>query len=316
MSFFRKKKKIEGQLAIAFQADGIAAVSVKRPTNSLPIVEKAAFYPASRIELSKPLASLGKDLHADDFQCSNLLESGAYQLLSVDAPNVPQQELKTAIRWKLKDMLDYHVDDATFDILDIPVDKDTGSRTHSMFAVAARNQLIRDRQALFEEAKVPLTVIDIPEMAQRNIAALAEPPGRGIGLLSFDASGGLLTVTFAGELYLSRRLEVTLLQLVSANDVQRGALYERITLELQRSFDHFDRQYRHVALAKLLLSPLGTVAASLQKHLAANLYFPVEVLALEALLDFSKAPDLKRLESQQRYFLTLGAALRQEPVAP
>ncbi|MGV3741839.1 MAG: type IV pilus biogenesis protein PilM [Burkholderiaceae bacterium] len=274
-----------------------------------------AFYPASKLDLSKPMANLGKDLHADNFNCSNLLESGEYQLLSVDAPNVPKQELKTAIRWKLKDMLDYHIDDATFDVLDIPVDKEAGSRNHSMFAVAARNQLIRDRQALFEEAKLPLSVIDIPEMAQRNIAALAEPPGRGIGLLSFDASGGLLTVTFGGELYLSRRLDVSLPQLSTADDAQREALYERITLELQRSFDHFDRQYRHIALAKLLLFPMGASGTALQTHLAANLYFPVEMLSLTEVVDISRVPELTRLESQQKYFLTLGAALRQEAVA-
>jgi MSHA biogenesis protein MshI len=315
MSLFGKKKRVEGQLAIAFQGDGIAAISVKRTPNSIPVVEQAAFYPASKLDLAKPLANLGKDLHADKYRCANLLESGAYQLLSVDAPNVPQQELKTAIRWKLKDMLDFHIDDATFDVLDIPVDKEAAGRAHSMFAVAARNQLIQDRQALFEESKVPLSVIDIPELAQRNIAALAEVPGRGLGLLSFDAAGGLLTVTFAGELYLSRRLDVTLPQLSSADDMQKEALYERITLELQRSFDHFDRQYRHIALSKLLLSPLGAAAAPLQTHLAANLYFPVEVLSLDDLLDFSRVPELKRLESQQRYFLTLGAALRQEAVA-
>ncbi len=293
----------------------MAAISVKRSPNSLPVIEKAAFYPTSKLDLSKALANLGKDLDAEDYRCLNLLESGEYQLLSVDAPNVPQQELKTAIRWKLKDMLDYHIDDATFDVLDIPVDKEAGARTHSMFAVAARNQLIQDRQALFEEAKLPLSVIDIPEMAQRNIAALAEPPGRGLGLLSFDAVGGLLTVTFAGELYLSRRLDITLPQLASADDAQREALHERITLELQRSFDHFDRQYRHIALAKLLLSPLGSVGAPLQSHLAASLYFPVEILSLEDLLDFSRVPELRRIESQQRYFLLLGAALRQEEVA-
>jgi MSHA biogenesis protein MshI len=314
MSFFGKKKKTEGQLAIAFQADGITAVSIKRPLNSLPVIEKAAFYPSSRFELPKSLANLGKDLHAENYSCSNLLEAGEYQLLSVDAPNVPPQELKTAIRWKLKDMLDYHIDDATFDIVDIPVDKEANARTHSMFAVAARNQLIQDRQALFEESKVPLSIIDVPEMAQRNIAALAEEQGRGLGLLSFDAAGGLLTVTFADELYLSRRLDVTLQQLIEADALQRESLYERITLELQRSFDHFDRQYRHIALSKLLLFPLGTVGAPLQEHLAANLYFPVETLSLDGLLDFSKVPELKRLESQQRYFLTLGAALRQEAV--
>jgi MSHA biogenesis protein MshI len=233
----------------------------------------------------------------------------------VDAPNVPADELKTAIRWRLKDMLDFHVDDATIDVLDVPVDKDAPVRTHSMYAVAARNQVIEQRQTIFEKSKIPLQVIDIPEMAQRNISALLEQEGRGMALLSFDALGGLLTVTFAGELYLARRIDVTLQQLQQVEGEQKNACYERVTLELQRSLDHFDRQYRFIALSKLMLSPLEEVGTGLQEYLAANLYVPVEMLTLETAMDISKVPELKHLENQQRYFLTLGAALRHEETA-
>lgn len=317
MALFAKQKKYVGSMAICLQADGVAAASVRRPNGGLPSVELIGFVPATDTSAITPaLEKLAKELRASQYHCSNLLVSGEYQLLSVDAPNVPQDELKTAIRWRLKDMLDFHVNDATIDVFDVPVDKEAPTRAHSMYAVAARNQVIELRQALFEEAKIPLKVIDIPEMAQRNIAALLEPPGRGLALLSFDAGGGLLTITFGGELYLSRRLDIGYGELAHADEEQRNALFDRITLELQRSFDHFDRQYRHVTLAKLLLVSLGDLAAGLQTYLASNLYVPVDILALDTVLDISKVPELKRLDSQQRYFLTLGAALRQEEIVP
>ena len=179
-----------------------------------------------------------------------------------------------------------------------------------MYAAAARNSLIEQRQASFGQAKIPLSVIDIPEMAQRNISALLEPAGRGLALLSFDSEGGLFTVTFSGELYLSRRIDVTLPQLMEADADQKNAYFDRITLELQRSLDHFDRQYHFVALSKLMLAPMKDIG--LQEYLAANLYLPVEVFNLESVLDISKTPELQQLEHQQRYFLTLGAALRHE----
>jgi MSHA biogenesis protein MshI len=155
-------------------------------------------------------------------------------------------------------------------------------------------------------------VIDVPEMAQRNISALLEPEGRGLALLSFDAHGGLLTVTFAGELYLSRRIEVPLAQLQQADIEQKNVSYEKITLELQRSLDHFDRQYHFITLSKLVLAPLGDASADLQQYLATNLYLPIETLNLATVLDLSKMPQLNLAESQQRFFLTLGAALRVE----
>ncbi|HYD96055.1 MAG TPA: agglutinin biogenesis protein MshI [Noviherbaspirillum sp.] len=271
-----------------------------------------AFYPAEKEAVQPALEKLAKELHTQRYRCTSLLGAGEYQLLSVDAPAVPQDELKTAIRWRLKDMLDFHVDDATIDVVDVPVEKNAPARNHSMYAVAARNQLIEQRQGMFVDAKIPLKAIDIPEMAQRNLSALLEPEGRGVAMLSFDDDGGLLTVTFSGELYLARRLDVTLAQLSQEDGEQRHAIHDRITLELQRSLDHFDRQYHFIPLAKLVLGPFHMRAAGLQEYLASNLYVPVEKMDLESVLDLSKVSELRSADAQQRYFLTLGAALRHE----
>jgi MSHA biogenesis protein MshI len=302
-------------MVVQIQDDGICVAVMKRLPSGTAAVDRIAFYPHGPLTTKVSLDKFSKDLGGAQYNCSNLLSAREYQLLSVDAPNVPTDELKTAIRWKLKDMLDYHIDDATIDVLDVPGDKESPVRNHSMYVVAARNQLIEQRQAQFEGAKIPLSVIDIPEMAQRNISAMLEPSGRGVAVLSFDASGGLLTVTYSGELYLARRIDVTLDQILQDESEQKDACYDRITLELQRSFDHFDRQYRFIALSKLMLFPLGDRGKGLQTYLAANLYMPVEILQLADLFDISKAPDLKRIESQQRYFLALGAALREEEIA-
>ncbi len=312
MGLFSKTKKIPGWMAISCHSDGIFVAHVKRPASGKPAVELCSFYPADKAACPALLEKLAKELHFDRHQCSHLLTSGEYQLLSVDAPNVPPDELKSAIRWTIKEMLDYHVDDATIDVLAVPLDKDGPARSNTLFAVAARNQLIAERQALFEGAKIALRVIDIPEMAQRNISALLEQEARAAALLSFNAEGGLVTITFGGELYFSRRIDMTAMQLQQADASQMTALHERITLELQRSLDHFDRQYHAMPLSKLFLAPMGLEGAGLQEYLAANLYTPVETLHLESILDFSKVPELNDAESQQRYFMVLGAALRHE----
>lgn len=312
MGLFNKNKKLPGWMAISFHADGLCAAYVRRNPSGLPSVEIAAFYPSSDSTNEAQLEKLARDLHVARYNCAALLAAGEYQMLTVDAPNVPVEELKTAIRWRLKDMLDFHVDDATIDVLDIPVDKNGGSRTHSMYAVAARNQLIEQRQTLFSNAKLSLTVIDIPEMAQRNLSVLMEPEGRGLALLSFDTEGGLLTVTYEGELYLSRRIDISLTQMLGASSEQKQALFERITLELQRSLDHFDRQFNFITVAKLMIFPAGAASAELPAYLADNLYVPVQSLSLDTLLDLSKVPELNQPENQHRFFKVLGAALRLE----
>lgn len=302
-------------MAINLCHDGIYSASLAQQGSSKPSLEFVSFYPRANKTWQEMLDRLAKESPAKNYQCSLLLSPEDYQLFAVESLNVPREELKSAMRWRLKEMLDYHVDDATIDVLDVPGDKNTGGRSHSMYAVAARNKLIADRQAAFSNAKLPLRVIDIPDMAQRNISSLLEPEGRGIAMLSFDENGGLLTVTFNGELYLSRRFDIKLSQFQQADADKKILVFERITLELQRSLDNFDRQHNFITTAKLILAPMGEVATELQSYLASNMYMPVEVLDLESVFNLSKIPELSDSRRQQAYFMTIGAALRQEEIA-
>jgi MSHA biogenesis protein MshI len=260
MGFFGKTRKVSGLLVIGFDADGMCAARVTRVPDGKPVVKLAVFYSCKLPLAPEALDKIARELQAGQYQCSTLLGGREYQMLAVEAPNVQADELKAAVRWRLKDMLDFHVDDATIDVLDIPADKNAAVRAHSMFAVAARNTVIEARQVLFAAAKVDLNVIDIPEAAQRNISALLEPEGRGLALLSFNDEGGLLTVTYGGELYLSRRIDAGLDLLKETDADRRNASFDKITLELQRSLDHFDRQFHYVTVSKLLLAPLPTPA--------------------------------------------------------
>jgi MSHA biogenesis protein MshI len=314
MRLFAKPKKTAGRLAVALQDDGVLTARVTRTPGALPLVEGLRFYTGNPASADSGLEKLAKET-TDAGPCTALLNAGDYQILTLDAPNVPKEELKAAIRWRLKDMLEFHVDDAAIDVLDVPGDKDAPTRAHSMFAIAAKNQLIAARQEQFEKNKLMLDVIDIPEMAQRNIAALFETAGRGLAILYFDNGGGLLTVTHDGELHLSRRIDVSLSQLQNPSESEQTDYFERITVEVQRSLDHFDRHSRHIALSKLMLAPNGFGDDALRAYLAANLYVAVEMLRLEDVLDISKCPELIGEVGQQRYFLTIGAALRREEIA-
>jgi len=312
MRLFRKAQKTEAWLAMVLQRDGIAAASVRRPAVGKPALTVASFFPGA--PGLDALEKAGKELHSANYRCTTVLGGGDYQFMSVEAPNVPRAELKTAMRWKLKDILDFPIDDATYDVLDIPVDPNAAVRPQqSIFAIAARNSVIQARQKLFTQSKIRLRTIDIPEMAQRNVSSMLEPDGRGIAMLSFNEDGGLLTVSWRGELYLSRRIDVTLAQLLDPDADRRNQSFDKITLELQRSLDNFERQFSFISVAKLVLAPSG--AEGLQDYLASNLYTRVETLDLRQVLDLDAMPELADPARQQRFFVAIGAALREEEEA-
>jgi MSHA biogenesis protein MshI len=164
---------------------------------------------------------------------------------------------------------------------------------------------------LFAATKIPLRVIEIPEMAQRNLAALFETDQRAVAVLSFGDEGGLLTFTANGELYLSRRMEVTLEQLLGSSAEAKDQLFERIALELQRSLDHFDRQHNNVPLARVMLAPLPE-EIGLAEYLAGNLSAKVERINLGDYLDFHPVPELREAGLQNMHWQSLGVALRVE----
>jgi MSHA biogenesis protein MshI len=313
MRFFSKRKNPDRLLAVAFSADGILAASVRRMPEGLPQVKLARFVSADKPRTPEGIQKFSREVHASQYTCLAVLGQGEYQFLSVEAPAVPAEELKVAIRWRLKDMIDFPVDMATVDVLSIPADKAAAGRPSPTFAVAARNTVIQACQDLFVGAKLPLAVIDIPEMAQRNVSALLEPEGRGLAMLSFGADGGLLTVSYNQELFLSRRIDVNLEHLLEPDHDRKHAYFDRIALELQRSLDHFERQYSYISVSRLVLAPTG--AAGLDEYLSSNLYTKVETLDLASVFDLSAVPELAEAAAQQRYFNVLGAALRKEETA-
>lgn len=310
-SLFKRNNRTNGWVAVVTGKRGIHIVQIGR-TGMRPQVSKCLFYPLSEVNAAT-LEKASKDAQIGQVPVTTLLAADEYQLLMVDAPNVPVNELKTAIRWKIKDAINCHIDDATVDVLLIPTNKYGGERPQSLYAVAASNETIRKRIAPFEKAKLDLNVIDIPEMAQRNIAALYEDEGRGLALLSFGDEGGLFTITGDGEMFLARRIDITLGQLQDANENLRQQYLDRVELEVQRSLDYFDRQFHHIPVSRMLVA--APQMLGLEGILSSALDLPVEKLDLALGMDITGIPELADSEFACHALPALGAALRQEKKA-
>jgi MSHA biogenesis protein MshI len=285
-------------------------VHVKRGANGRPAVLMCDSYRKEESDAAT-LTRLSREAKLDRYRCTTLLGRNDYQLHQLDAPAVPAAELKAALRWRVKDVLDYPLEAATVEVLDIPADTHAPAPDHTVYAVTAPNAAIERCVEPFRAARIALESIDIPELAQRNIAALFESAGAGVVTLTFHRDDGLLTFTRAGELYNSRRIDITLPQLLQADDARRQTYFERIALEVQRSLDHLGRQYHYVPLAKMLLGPLPA-ALALDEYLASIISLPVERMDLGRVMDLAAVPELKAVESQARYMPAIGAALRDE----
>jgi MSHA biogenesis protein MshI len=235
-----------------------------------------------------------------------VLSAGEYQLLPIDAPPVPPDELKMAVRWRIKDQIDFHIDDATVDVIRLV--QGGADPTAKLLAVVANNQVLKKYIGLAERAKLTITAIDIPELAQRNISALLETPDRVLALLSFTPQGGLLTVTRNGELCFYRRLDCNTSEMLGQDEQRRAMVFDRVALELQRSLDHIERQHGDWHLDKIVLAPPPAVPG-LAEHLQHQIYLPLETADVSALFAGVLPTEHGKLAA---CWFALGGALRRE----
>lgn len=309
-SFLKEKRTVPGLTGIEVREDGVSIARVLRDAGRPPRVTACEFRTwDSPAEREKVLSRLAGDFDLHRSRCTTVLDPNEYSLLLTEAPDVPAEELRSALRWRIKDLIDFHVDDATIDVFDVTTPNTTG-KTRSMYVVAARNTAIQRRVDLCDSAGINLDVIDIPELAQRNIAAILPEDVRGVVTLSFGAQRGLVTITRQGEIFLSRRLELGMVNLLEAED--RASLFDQIVLEVQRSLDYFDSHFRQAPVDSLVLVPPSGDVPGLIDYLNQNLNLKAKAIDLASVMQFDV--DATPI-TQSAGLVALGAALRQEEKA-
>lgn len=241
---------------------------------------------------------------------SAVLGSGAYQLQLVETPNVPEDELEDAIRWRLQHLIDFPVDEAVVQVFEMPAHANAASPPHAYAVVSPREDIVAEIERL-RRAELDTDVIDIPELCIRNVAIHLPQDEYGVAFLHFTADCGYLTITRQGVLYLLRRIETSREDVTATADdtFARQELVAGLALEVQRSLDYYESHYDNQPITSLVLGPgagLDEIAAALGEQLGigAQQLDLAELFDLEAPLD---AVD------QGHCLVAAGAALREDP---
>jgi MSHA biogenesis protein MshI len=240
---------------------------------------------------------------------SAVLAADAYQLQQVDLPNVPADELLGAVRWRIKDLIDYPVDEAVVELLEMPRHANSGNSSIAYAVVTQRAEVLQQIN-LMKRADLQMDVIDIPELCIRNIAVLLPQDDDGVAFLHFAEDCGYLTITRKGVLHMIRHLETGRRALAGASS-DEFAMQERIagvSLEIQRSLDYYESHYDCRPITEIILGPgadLDALPASLNEHLGLT----VNRITFQDM--FSMEDDISA-EDQGSCLLAVGAALRSD----
>ncbi len=313
IAVFRRKPRKNELVSVCPDEDGLAIARIKRD-NGTPTLTFCTYQDVGAPEEKDAvLQRLVKRQGLDRSRCTSIMELGSYNLLLVEAPDVPPAELRAAMRWRVKDLIDFHVDDAVIDVFEVTESRAAG-RNHLMYAVVARSALVKERIDDLIAAGLNLSVIDIPELAMRNIAALLPEDVGGVGFIYLVRGGGLITLTHQGRLYLSRLVDMArdataAARATDAGDPDTQAWLDGIVIEVQRSMDYYESHFSQPPIANLVVAPLHQSVNNIEQYLSTQLGIPVRSLDLNSLVD-SPEPLSDRL--QFKCLLAVGGALRLE----
>ncbi len=301
---FNKKKQAEGLIGIEVAADGVALAYVQWTPEGAPNLSRCLFREAPPQQQGECVCQMVQELGLEGLPANVVLPPSAYQLLLVDRPDVPDQELRDALRWKLKELTGDSPDNVVIDAFPLPQDAYRG-RSRMAYLVVADKEKVAHAEAL-RASGARLSAIDVTEMAMRNIGLLLlGEEQRNLALLRLGSSGGLITIQHGPDVYMARRIE-------------RGGAYggqgglEALALEVQRSLDYFENQLGKGYINQLALLPAPGENPELLEHLKANLTVSVDRLNLAQWM-----PDAPMLSDhvQARCAIAIGAALRREDEA-
>ena len=290
-------------------ADRETALAIVRTARSTrPLLRHCAIHPSLEIRAEHVFAPLARSRDLSQAAVSAVLSTDEYQLVQIEAPDVPPEELRGAARWKLKDIISFPASEAVIDVFEIP-EQARYVESRMLYAVAARADAVQRVVSLIKPRVRGFDVIDIPELCLRNIASLLPQDEQGVALISLGEHFAQLTLTCRGVLYLARRIDLSRRPEGSPGETPALADVPSLALELQRSLDYYESHFDRPAIVDIVLTSGDERAEHLLGGLVTATGHSVTLLDVEELFDVAEG-----IEPDTRWpgLLALGAALRSE----
>jgi MSHA biogenesis protein MshI len=280
--FFRRQSQ-DGSQWVSVIQDGTAlhAALVAHRTDERPRVLAFASYEAPTLEAG--LRNLRTDREIRGCPLVGVLDRAQYRMHAGEAPDVARQEWADAMRWQLKEQVDFPVEDAVLDVLEVSAGTQLRQNTPVMVFVVPRADYTTIELAA-DDVGLNWTALDVPETALRNLCALGEDSEKAHALVAFGETHGMLVITYKGELLMARHIEVSV-SAVTGDDEVRGAALSRAALEILRTIDTFERMHSQVSLSNLTVAlPPGCGVETIDM-LSDLIYVPIRALELADWID-------------------------------
>lgn len=312
---FRKALRPDARVGIALAEGSFALAVVRRGSGGKPSIDHCAVHPA-RGDPGPAVKTVLDKLGAARAPACAVISGDDYQIVQVEAPEVLPSELRAAIRWRLRDVINFSIDEAAVDVFEIP---DPVRRTQGkmLFAVAARETAIERISSMLRTSAKGFDSIDIPELCLRNLSALLPQDHRGVAMLALNDRFAQLVITRQGVMYLTRRIDTGQWGDTGrfGADGRNGTAIDAsgLALEIQRSLDYYESHYDQTPVGDLVIAPADARAHRLANELKNETSLRVSALDVRDLFSVQKDGEVV---TDWPTLMALGAALRDDKLEP
>jgi MSHA biogenesis protein MshI len=302
----KKSSAAKCRVGVAFGPTQVAVAVVRRDRGA-PVLERCELLPIAA-DTGDAASDVLRAAALPRAPVSTVLRTDDYQLVLIEAPDVPPAELRAAMRWRLKESIDYRVEDAVIDVFDVPA-QTRGGQGRMMYAIAARRAAV-DRHVAALAAVPTFDVVDVPELCLRNLAALTPAAAGGVAMLHLGEKTATIVLVKGRTFYFARQMDLqSTLRLAVGSNPDARLEVTGVVLELQRSLDYYERHFDQTPITRIVVSPGSVRAAALADDLAKETGFEVNTLNLQSLLHCEIPPETV---VDATCLLAVGAALREE----
>lgn len=274
-------------------------------------------YPYEKGRMADTLERVALNHQLAQMDCRWILYPEQYALFLMDDLPVPASEFQAAIRWKLTDALPFPAQESVIDHFHIPPHKTHDPQSMIMVA-AAQFTILENGVDAINRAGLHLTEIGIQELALTQLVSQFDTGEKGLALVYLEEKSGELLIMRQRSLYLQRSfvdgwgaMREVFSSPVVGNEGGICSQIEDLALEIQRSLDFYQVQWRQQAPAQIFLATSLPAADSRRIADALVSCFSIPVILVPLEKSFP-AVSQRWMSRQGRFLPVLGGLLSRE----
>lgn len=241
LNWLKNKARPPRYVGVDMYDDGFGIAIIEQADAHTPRVSAARWCPlGAGAALGPALANAVHELDARGLPVCATLPHTSYSLVQLETPEVPDDELREAMRWRVRDLIDFPVEHAVIDVFPLPESHRPGAPA-LLYVVVAQSAAVDALVDALHDAGLDVAAVDIVEMAMRNLSLHFDRPDRPRAYLNLQAGQTVIEIADGAQVYLSRRVMQGLD--IDADPTLLQAQMEGLALEVQRSLDYFESQY-------------------------------------------------------------------------